>query len=341
MPRGGSAMADFPPGVNRHTLRRHAVRIGTIAIALGLVAAVGYTFAKLLDSPELKAREFHARWEFLLPAGLLYLMCHTLFGTFWVQLLRGQGVQISWFAGVRVYFVSQFGKYVPGKAWVILLRVMLLRGRGISPAVIAVTGTYETLTNMAAGAVVGVCFLPWANVGISLDSSAGFVLLGICTVPLVFFVINKIGRRIIAKYRGPDARPLPTPTFGLLVRGFMQAILGWMLLALSLWLTVCGIATEPTALGVDLFLQDLSAVALSYVTGFAALILPGGFGAREGVLKTMLSGQMTGTEGSAAEPVAALVAVTLRIVWTIFEVAFALALWKLGKQHPAEPEPAP
>ena len=322
-------MADAPLGVNRHPLRRHAVRLGTIAVALALIAAVSYTFAKLLDSPALKAREFHARWEYLIPAGLLYLMCHTLWGTFWVQLLRGQGVRVSWLAGVRVYFVSQFGKYIPGKAWVILLRVMLLRGRGISPAVIAVTGTYETLTNMAAGAVVGVCLLPWANVGIAIDSADGFVLLGLGTVPLVVLAVNKLGRRVIAKYRGPDARPLPAPAFGLLLRGFAQAILGWVLLALSLWLTVCGIATEPTALAVDLFLQDLSAVALSYVTGFAALILPGGFGAREGVLKTMLAGQMTATEGSAAEPVAALVAVTLRIVWTIFEVAFALALWKL------------
>ena len=322
-------MADAPAGVNRHPLRRHAVRFATIAVAVALIGAVSYTFAGLLDSPALKTRPFHARWEYLLLAGLLYLMCHTLWGTFWVQLLRGQGVRISWLAGVRVYFVSQFGKYVPGKAWVILLRIALLRGRGISPAVIAVTGAYETLTNMAAGAVLGVALLPWAGLGFELDSALGFALLGLATVPLVFLVLNKLGRRVIRKYRGPDARPLPAPTLGLLVRGFAQALFGWALLALSLWLTVCGIAADPTPLGVDLFLQDLSAVAISYVTGFAALILPGGFGAREGVLKTMLTGQLTATEGSAAEPVAALVAVTLRIVWTIFEVAFALALWKL------------
>jgi uncharacterized membrane protein YbhN (UPF0104 family) len=322
-------MADAPVGVNRHPLRRHAVRIATIAIALALIAAVAITFAKLLDSPALKEREFRARWEYLLPAGVLYLMCHTLWGTFWVQLLRGQGVRISWLAGVRVYFVSQFGKYVPGKAWVILLRVMLVRGRGISPAVIAVTGTYETLTNMAAGAVLGVCFLPWAGLGFTFDSALGFALLGLATVPLVILVLNKLGRRVIRKYRGPDARPLPAPTFGLLARGFAQALVGWVLLALSLWLMICAVETEPSSLGIDLFLQDLSSVSISYVTGFAALILPGGFGAREGVLKTMLASQLTATEGSAAEPVAALVAVMLRIVWTIFEVAFALALWKL------------
>ena len=321
--------------------RRHVIRYATLLIALVLIGAVAYMFTGLLNSPALKDREFQLRWHYLIPAGCLYLICHTLWGTFWVQLLRGQGVRISWFAGVRIYFVSQFGKYVPGKAWVILLRVALLRGQGISPAVIAVTGTYETLTNMAAGAVVGVCFLPWAGLGIEFDSTKGFALFGLCTVPLVLVVVNRLGRRVIRKYRGPNARPLPAPTVGLLIRGFAQALVGWTLLALSLWLTVCGIATEPTALGVDLFLQNFSAVAISYVTGFAALILPGGFGAREEVLRTMLAGQLTRTEGSASDPVAALVAVALRIVWTIFEVAFALALWKLGPRPlPTAQEPA-
>ena len=70
-------------------------------------------------------------------------------------------------------------------------------------------------------------------------------------------------------------------------------------------------------------------MAIAYVSGFAALILPGGLGAREEVLQTMLAGQLARTEGSAAPPVAALVAVALRIVWTVFEVALALALWRL------------
>ncbi len=325
--------------MNESHWRRHWLRYATLAVAIIIVGAVSWTFAGLLNSPALQNREFRLRYEYLVPAGLLYLACHTLWGTFWVQLLRGQGVSISWFAGVRIYFVSQFGKYVPGKAWVILLRVALLRGQGIPTSVIAVTGTYEALTNMAAGAVLGICFLPWAGLGFSFDSSQGFALLGLCTVPVVLVVINRMGRRVIRKYRGPDARPLPAPTFGLILRGFVQAMAGWAMLALSLWLTVCGIVAEPAPLDANLFFQDLSSVAISYVTGFAALILPGGFGAREEVLKTMLASQLAMSEGIASEPVAALVAVTLRIVWTIFEVAFALALWKLAKPKPAQ-EPA-
>ena len=137
-----------------HARRRLYLALKT-AVAVGLIAAVGWQFAKLLRSPELAEHEFRVRWPYLVFAGLLYLAAHTLWGTFWVQLLRSQRPGFAWSVGIRAYFLSQFGKYVPGKAWVLLLRVGLLRGRGLSPAVIGVTATYETLTSMAAGSRSG------------------------------------------------------------------------------------------------------------------------------------------------------------------------------------------
>ena len=50
-------MADSPPGVNRHPFRRHALRIATAILALVIVIAIGWTFAGLLQSPALQARE--------------------------------------------------------------------------------------------------------------------------------------------------------------------------------------------------------------------------------------------------------------------------------------------
>ena len=138
------------------------------ALAVVVIAAVCWHFYGLLTKPEVQ-QQLTFRVEYLLPAGLLYLACHTLWATFWVQLLRGQGVSVSWLAGVRAYFVSQVGKYVPGKALVILLRVGLMKGKVATPTVIIVTGTYETLTNMAAGAVLGACLLPVSDQLAAID----------------------------------------------------------------------------------------------------------------------------------------------------------------------------
>jgi hypothetical protein len=296
-------------------------------LALVVVAAVGWQFWKLLQKPELHEHPFTARWEYLIPAGLLYLCCHFVWGTFWVQLLWGQGVVIGWAAGMRAYFISQLAKYVPGKAWVIVLRVALVRKYGASTAVVAVTATYETLTSMATGAIVAVCLLPWAGIGHQMTVYHWLALGAVGLIPLGAGVLNILAAKLVKNKRGPDAKPLPAPSFLLLCRGMIQALAGWIFLGVSLWLTVAGLSTTEPSWNLDTFLEDLSAVAISYVAGFAAFIMPGGFGAREWVLQEVLTKQLTPAEGSAAAPVAVIIALVLRIVWTSCEVAVSFAAW--------------
>jgi hypothetical protein len=295
-------------------------------LAAALLVAVGWKFYDLLRAPELSQRAT-VRVEYLLPAGLLYLTCHTLWGTFWWQLLRGQGVAVGWFAAVRAYFVSQVGKYVPGKAWVLLLRVGLLRNVDVRPTTVIVTGAYETLTNMAAGAVLGFCLLPWSGLAESLSDLQRYGLFGLTLMPLGLLGLNRLVRRVAKKYRSPDAPPVPVPSLLLLARGMVQATAGWCLLGLSLWLTACGLCTDPPPLTVDSYLQYLSGVCLAYVIGFVVLVAPAGAGAREWVLQLVLERQLVVSEGASAGAVAAAVAVGLRLVWTAFEAAWAVGLW--------------
>ncbi len=223
-------------------------------------------------------------------------------------------------------------KYIPGKAWVIVWRVALLRKYGASTGVVAVTATYETLTSMATGAMLAVCLLPWAGLGLGLTLYHGLALVAVGLMPLAAGAVNILAARIVKKKRGPDSTPLPAPTFLLLCRGMLQAMLGWLCLGASLWLTVAGLSPTPPAWSTDMFLEDLSAVAMSYVAGFAAFILPGGFGAREAVLQKVLAVQLLPTEGVAAAPVAAIIAIVLRILWTAFEVLISLACWLTNKR---------
>ena len=308
-----------------HARRRSLLALKT-AVAAGLIAAVGWQFAKLLRSPELADHEFRVRWPYLLWAGLLYLAAHALWCTFWVQLLRSQNAAVPWLVGVRAYFVSQFGKYVPGKAWVILLRVGMLRGQGLSPTVVAVTATYETLTSMAAGAVVGVALLPWTGLDIELVSVKGFSLLGLALLPLALVALTLLARRVGAKH----AHTLTIPPVLLLARGVLQAMVGWALLGLSLWCVTAGLSPEVPEWIADDYLKCAAAVALSYVIGFVVLVSPGGLGAREVVLQQVLGG-----------PVAAVVALVLRLIWTAFEAIAAGALYFLAAPARVSQSPMP
>ncbi len=309
------------------------------ALAVAVIAAVGWHFYGLLTKPEVQ-QQLTLRVEYLLPAGLLYLACHTLWGTFWVQLLRGQGVTVGWLAGVRAYFVSQVGKYVPGKALVILLRVGLLKGTVASPTIIIVTGTYETLTNMAAGAVLGACLLPFCGQLEAIDPQyrdfVPYSVFGVAFVPLVVLALNRLVRRVAAKYRKPDAPPIPVPSVWLIGRGMLQAMVGWCLLALGAWLTACGLSADPVPLTPATFAQYLCAVCVAYVIGFAALFLPAGGGLRELVLQWLLAPPLGA--------VSAAVAVVLRVVWTLAEAVAAVGLYFAPVSRiplPSPPAPLP
>src|SRR5204863_3754321 len=141
------------------------------------------------------------------------------------------------------YFISQFGKYVPGKAWVIVLRVAMLQHRAVRRAV-AVTGVFETLTSMAAGALLGVAMLP--ATGLKLPEGAGTLPLFalVAGVPIGLALLANIAQRIVNARKGPDAPTLHAPSIRLLAQGLLQASLGWCLLAVSLQLAIAAVRGE-------------------------------------------------------------------------------------------------
>ena len=54
-------------------------------LAVAVIVAVAREFTNTLNKPELASFEFRLRFEYLLPAGLLYLMAHCCWGSFWVR----------------------------------------------------------------------------------------------------------------------------------------------------------------------------------------------------------------------------------------------------------------
>jgi uncharacterized membrane protein YbhN (UPF0104 family) len=297
------------------------------AVALAILLAVGRNFVVTLSKPELAAFPFQLRFEFLVPAGLLYLLAHCCWGSFWVRLLHSQGVHVSWYTGLRAYFVSQFGKYVPGKAWVILMRIGMLRSVGGRPLTVAVTATYETLSSMAAGALLGVLLLPWL---VKLPGEvSGYVvaLAAIAALPIALGLLNRLAVRVAQRSREPDAPPLPSPSVFLLAQGLLHGACGWCLLGVSLGLTIQAVAPVSASGGIG-FLGDVAAVALAYVVGFVMLWAPGGLGPREYVLKLLLAPRFeSALDQPLADGLAVVIALMLRLTWTAAEVGLALTLY--------------
>jgi glycosyltransferase 2 family protein len=298
-------------------------RVATGVLAILIVGGVGWQFAKILRRREL--------WEqqppdpaWVAAAALLYAFGFMCWGGFWLRLLRAMGEWMPLELATRAYFVSQLGKYVPGKGMAVIMRVGLARMAGVRTSVAAITATYETLTAIAAGAIVAAALFPFLDIA---DQSSmvwkALGLLAIAGIPILPGVFNRLAARVARPFLSADAPRLPRFSVGNLLTGLAQTSLGWLCLGASLLALLRGLGQGDPARNLS-WLTCTACVSLSYVAGFLTVVAPGGIGVREFLLQQLLARQFAPALGEeAAEVFAAVAALALRLTWTLTELFLA------------------
>ncbi|MCA9004362.1 MAG: flippase-like domain-containing protein, partial [Planctomycetaceae bacterium] len=104
-------------------------------------------------------RQLQVRW--LVVAGCIYFLALLPMGCYWILLLRRMGQPIGWYRGMTAYYVGHLGKYVPGKAMVVVLRAGLLGSARTNLTVAATSVFIETFTMMAVGAGLASALIAW------------------------------------------------------------------------------------------------------------------------------------------------------------------------------------
>jgi uncharacterized membrane protein YbhN (UPF0104 family) len=277
----------------------------------------------------------------LLVAFAAYLVGLVLNGLWFGAILKHSTSPVTKWAAVRAYLISHLGKYVPGKALVVVMRVGLVVPAGARASTATLATLYETLVMMAAGGLTAalgfllvqqhsaVVSVPWFGprrvpFGL-LGFGLGALFLSV-TIPEVF---RRLARPLIAPFRRSDVEVVPRFSLKLLAEGLAWTTPAWLLLGLSqvavLWAFGWG---APITL--ELWPAVIASVALATVAGFTVPVVPGGLGVREWVLWTSL--------GTVLDHERAVVStLTLRLVWVLAEVGAACVLlfWKQVAQPPA------
>ena len=264
-------------------------------------------------------------------AGAAYFFGFLPAAWFWYRVLNWLGQEVSFFRALRAYCIGQLGKYVPGKAWVVILRASLVQGKGVQPAMAAAGVFLETLTMMSVGAVLAILYLVinlgknpqlfWVALGL-------FILVTLPTLPPLFRPIL----RFIAKKGGRQEVLMAVERLGFarLAQGWLAMCLLWVMYGVSLSLTLRALGVD-SAMDLSMLPSMVPAVALATVAGFLVLVLPGGIGAREFVLIAVLAPALTGhaqdPSGISPELVAVLAAGLLRLIWLITEAVVAAVFW--------------
>lgn len=300
---------------NRNTV----ARMGRWVIAVVIIGAVSWHFARLLRRPELwdNPPPLHPEWLVATVGGYVAALC--LWGAFWWRLLGATKETVAWTTAARAYFLSQLGKYIPGKALAIVLRVWIVRRAGVRPAVAAVTAVYETLTAMTSGCLLAIILIPIVT---ALSAQHQWTLLGLLLLaglPIFPGIFNRLAHRAAHPFLAPHSSPLPTLSLRQLVSGLAQTCLGWLVLGMSLKATLHSLGHEGLP-----WLTCTAYVAFAYVAGFLTLPAPGGLGVREALLQQLLAASLADSMGRPqGDGFAAVVALSLRLWWTIAEVTLA------------------
>ncbi|HWG44540.1 MAG TPA: lysylphosphatidylglycerol synthase domain-containing protein [Gemmataceae bacterium] len=333
----------------RDKLRR-AWPIAKAFLWLLILIMIGRQFARDLHRPELRQRSLHMGW--LVLSGLLYLLGLSLSALYWDRLLGHLGSRPPLGAALRAYYIGHLGKYLPGKAWALLLRTNMVRGYGVSAGLAALTSFYEVLTTMAAGVLVAAVLFAvlGADAGAGLNADTlrrlmvleqpvegglqrpvvvllSLLLFFAIAVPLQPAIFNRLAHRLSLPFRERDAAQLPRIRLAYLLEGLAFTAVGWLLLGASFAAALRGVVGEGWPL-LDVRTARLPAImGLAYVIGFVVLIAPGGLGVREFMLTLLLTPELVGVQDMDQEQARAtvvLAVLVLRLVWTASELLAAL-----------------
>jgi uncharacterized membrane protein YbhN (UPF0104 family) len=211
----------------------------------------------------------------------------------WHVILRALGEAIPLRQDYRIWMLSQLGKYVPGKIWAALGRLVLLSRAGVPSSRSVVGMTYEIVLLILSGLLLSAATLPaWspaarAAVPIHVASAAalaGLALAGLAALGLPWsrnLVSLLLGRFDPAMGAGAARSLGPLRLLGLAAGyGLSWALMGAGFAALLL--AIHPVPALPLA-------GAAGAFVFSWVAGLVVFLAPAGLGVREGVLLLTLT----------------------------------------------------
>ena len=279
-----------------------------------------YTFVSANE--KLDAHTWHVEPQWLVVSGMLYLLGLLPAAVFWQRVLVATGQNVHLGESLRAYYISQLGKYVPGKWMVILLRRVSLHSSGLEETVVAASVFFETFTMLAVGAALAAVMLAiWQPDKPLLVGAAAIsvLLMGIPTVPAVFqWLIRTLGIGKLNPNAGARFSRISLRTIAL---GWGFIAVGWLLQGMSLWATLRSLGAVDGGPFSELSLHTAT-VALSVVAGFISQI-PGGLGMREGVSAELIEPQY-------GPAIAIVSAIIFRIVLLVSELVISIILYAVG-----------
>jgi len=247
----------------------------------------------------------------LLLASVVVLSTYALLIETWRRVLAVYGKRIPFADAAHVWFVSNLGKYVPGKIWQVTAMTTMTTNLGVRGVDSASAAAVITVVNVIAGfaivLAVGSGLLHTLGVGYERAAILGTVILSAALIaaPWTARVVSRAASRALGREVKLVAPPRATWI------SLAGCTISWAAYGLAFQLFVRGVVGRADGP----WTAYLAAYTLSYLVGYLALFAPGGIGARELVLGSALQ-----TLHLASPAEAVLITVGSRLWLTVLEI---------------------
>jgi uncharacterized membrane protein YbhN (UPF0104 family) len=299
-----------------------------LSVSTLVLACIGYFFY----------RTFKANWTTIvaqgvrldypyLAAALACIVATYLVPTYgWGLTINGlsSGGRLSFSQTVAVVNASSLTKYIPGKIWSYALQMYWLSAAGFAKSLVVYVNIINLFISLVTSLLIGLLLLLPAGDRFPLWAtlSALLALLAVDIVALKFH--DALFRAMVAFYNRFSKRKLEYFAIStrLVVQLHVLHTLAAFAFGLAAYFTCWGIGYPVPLREAPLFMASL---LLADTIAFAALIVPGGLGVREGIMYAMLGGAGSG-------PIALILPVATRILHMLVDVGLgATALHLLRK----------
>jgi glycosyltransferase 2 family protein len=229
----------------------------------------------------------------------------------WRALLADLGSPLPLRAGLRVFFLGQLGKYLPGSIWPTVTQMELGRDYRVPQRVSGAAAAITMLLAVGTGLLVATVLLPLGGVGVPDPYRWAAAVLPVAVLLAAPPVLNRL---LGVALRVARRAPLPAPlSLAGAARAAAWALAAWLLYGIQVWLLARQL---EAAGGLALLLVSTGAFAGAWAVGFLLVAAPAGAGVREGALILLLGATI-------GRPEATVVGVVSRLLFLAADLAWA------------------
>lgn len=266
-------------------LKKIILNIIKITLFLLVIWYIYTNIAKNIEKiKEINFKNYDPKFMFFFVITLFISLIYPVF--VWKYLLRSMGEKINTLSALRIWFVSNLGRYVPGKVLQIAGLVYLANKEGVSKSKAIQSVLYSQITANGLGLFMGLGLLLLKSNSIKFPNSFHLTLILIALFIFLLWIpsfLMKSSNFVLEKFKKQTIEQ------SLCRRNYMiylsLQIINWILMSISFILFV----NSYTGLSIKNNPETLFILPLSWTIGLIALFAPGGIGVREGAMSYWLS----------------------------------------------------